>query len=224
MNTPRSRAVLPCLLLSVLFFAGFGVLAFNVKAENDLTRLDGEISQSLHEHAQSAPGLKAFFKVVTDVGPWPALAGFLGLAAWMCYRGQDRLLAIVCLVMLAAGLFMNDGVKEIIKRPRPPFPDPPKSWSFPSGHTTRSVVGYGFLAYLLVVVLPGRGSRWAAVALLALCALAVGFSRMYLTQHYFSDVLGSLTLGIGWLALWIALIEGLGWRKPRAPNQIPPAN
>ncbi|MBN1581662.1 MAG: phosphatase PAP2 family protein [Anaerolineae bacterium] len=66
--------------------------------------------------------------------------------------------------------------------------------SFPSGHTLNAVVLAGLLAWLV-----GRRLRgWRRVVFdagIALWALLVGLSRIYLGVHYPSDVLAGLAVG-----------------------------
>lgn len=75
-----------------------------------------------------------------------------------------------------------------------------EQYSFPSGHTTLSIVVYGFLAFLLSRGKSDRGK--VAITLLAAVAITlIAFSRLYLGVHWFSDVLGSMSLGLAWVAL-----------------------
>ncbi len=76
-----------------------------------------------------------------------------------------------------------------------------------------SLIGYGMLAYLLVLVLPGLWSRRVAVGSMAVLILGIGFSRMYLGAHYLSDVAGGYAAGTVWLTGWISAIE-LVRRRP----------
>lgn len=78
------------------------------------------------------------------------------------------------------------------------------SYAFPSGHTLRAAVVYGFLSVLLARASSPRW-RWIPYSLAALLTLAVAFSRLYLGVHWLSDILGSITLGLAWVsALGIA--------------------
>jgi len=76
----------------------------------------------------------------------------------------------------------------------------PKSYSFPSGHTLKAVVLYGFLA--VMISRPMAASwRWLPYSICGALMAAVALSRVYLGVHWLSDVLGSITLGISWVAL-----------------------
>lgn len=69
------------------------------------------------------------------------------------------------------------------------FPDVvhmPTSWSFPSGHTSSS------FAFATAVFANNKKLGSAAFVL----AAAIGFSRIYLGVHYFTDVLAGAVLGI----------------------------
>lgn len=74
--------------------------------------------------------------------------------------------------------------------------------SFPSGHTTSGFALSAILAFWI-------NRRWASV-LLFLIAVGIGFSRMYLNQHFLVDVFAGSLLGtlIAWgIYYWISGIK-----------------
>ncbi|MHB8587440.1 MAG: phosphatase PAP2 family protein [Candidatus Dormibacteraceae bacterium] len=101
-------------------------------------------------------------------------------------------------------------VQGIIQRPRPSEDlvhviRHTGSFSFPSGH----VVFFSWVLVLLVVCLAvGRLSRpllavvWTAAALVL---LVVCIGRIYLGEHWPSDVAGGLALGLGWTSLALSV-------------------
>jgi undecaprenyl-diphosphatase len=108
-------------------------------------------------------------------------------------------------------------VKALVTRPRPSadlvhvFQQLPTS-GFPSGHTLMAAAFYGFLAFLGYTLLkPSWGRTLFLVVFAALIGL-MGPSRIYLGQHWFSDVAGAYVLGSLWLALTIRVYR---WGKPR---------
>lgn len=62
--------------------------------------------------------------------------------------------------------------------------------SFPSGHTMSA-----FGLFSLLALMAGRQSRKRAL-FLAVLAISVGFSRIFLVQHFLVDVLGGALLGM----------------------------
>lgn len=106
-----------------------------------------------------------------------------------------RRLGISILIAVAIGYLLGETIiKNIIDRARPvgdnydfSFLIPiPKSYSFPSGHTTSSFAAFGVCWFM-----KARYKYWV----LALAVL-IAFSRLYLHVHYPSDVLGGIVAGL----------------------------
>ena len=74
------------------------------------------------------------------------------------------------------------------------------SYAFPSAHVLRVTVLFGFLAVLVARPLSERW-RWLPYSLAGALVGSVAISRLYLGVHWLSDILGSLTLGVAWVAL-----------------------
>ncbi len=70
--------------------------------------------------------------------------------------------------------------------------------SFPSGHTMGA---FGF-CMLLHHLLPQK--KWYVTIVLFLLAIGCGYSRIYLGQHFFSDVLAGSLIGV--LISWLIVI------------------
>lgn len=79
-----------------------------------------------------------------------------------------------------------------------------EQFSFPSGHATVSTVVLAFLAFLL-----SRGRtlrvRLAIAVAAGIYVALVAFSRLYLGAHWFSDVVGGMSLGLAWVA-FVAMV------------------
>ncbi len=71
--------------------------------------------------------------------------------------------------------------------------------SFPSGHT---ITVYAFAAFL-VYVLPRKWSPWV----FTIMAVLVGFSRIYLLQHFYMDVYAGAAVGIAVTTLTVWFFE-----------------
>jgi undecaprenyl-diphosphatase len=110
-----------------------------------------------------------------------------------------------------AGLGLVLVLKAIGNRPGPSmagqeFTD--KLGYFPSGHTGTAMLCYGAAALILAFVFTGRWMRLAIAAAMALTALAVGCSLVWMDYHWLSDVLGSYTL-CGAVLFVVARVLGL---------------
>jgi undecaprenyl-diphosphatase len=131
----------------------------------------------------------------------------VGLALMMRRR---RLLALVWLFAMIATAVLNLSLKSAFGRERPWWRDSvidENTHSFPSGHSMGSVIGFGLLAYFLILALSDRRERIAVVVVAAVLALTIGFSRIYLGAHYCSDVVAGFAVGGAWLSVCISSTE-----------------
>jgi undecaprenyl-diphosphatase len=81
------------------------------------------------------------------------------------------------------------------------------TFSFPSGHAMMSLILYGLLAYILLLRVRDRKLQWVIlVTTIALIAL-IGFTRMYLGAHFFSDVIAGYAAGGVWLIVTITAMR-----------------
>jgi undecaprenyl-diphosphatase len=215
MPEPSRAPVRTWIVVCLLGFAVFGGIALGVHLDTPLTAVDRDLADTLHASQKASPDGTKFFREVSDLAGIPLLNWtVLIVAAILLYLGRYWLAAAWAMAVEIASFGTDHALKYLLQRERP-FHSMKHAtdWSFPSGHSLRGFVMYGLLAYLLVLVLPRRGARLTAVAAAVLVVGLIGFSRIYLGKHYLSDVLAGFAFGAGWMALWIALIEGMGWCK-----------
>ena len=138
-------------------------------------------------------------------------------ATFFALSGRWRYAALVIACAVGTLLWM-ELLKGLFDRPRPTVVvpiDPPGGESFPSGHSMISAAIYPMLAVLIARALPTRRLRVFAIATGAFLAMLVGVSRLYLGNHYPTDVLAGWTVGLGW-----ALICGVVARRMRARTDV----
>jgi len=124
----------------------------------------------------------------------------LGVFAYLAWRGHRRTL-LYWLAAVGFAVLTPTLLKHGLRIPRPDIlANPPASYAFPSGHTLKAVVLYGFLAVMIARPIQTQW-RWLPYALATLAATGVGLSRLYLGVHWLSDVLGSITLGLAWVSI-----------------------
>jgi undecaprenyl-diphosphatase len=187
----------------------FGDVTEDVIHHDPLTQFDTALLDWLHAHA-TATGY-TIFNAISLLGSPAALTVLaLGVGVLLGVRHQWLVLG-GWVAAFTGGSILNQVLKLVIQRPRPPYAAAfltHYSWSFPSGHAMISLIGYGMLAYLLVVLWVHRRSLQVAIVLGAtLLILAIGLSRLYLGVHYFSDVVGGYAAGVLWLSTCISGLE-----------------
>lgn len=124
---------------------------------------------------------------------------------------RRRAMAIGGIVAQGGGAIINEVLKQLVHRPRPLGAQPylyGHSWSFPSGHAMGSLIGFGFLAYVIVVCWSAkRRTHVLAIVFASTLTLAIGISRLALGVHYVSDVVGGWAIGATWVIGCILVLQ-----------------
>ena len=179
----------------------------DVLHHDPLTQFDVTLVDWFQAH--HGPAADQVFRAITTLGsPLVLIIVALGVAVFLVISKQGLLLE-GWLLAVGGGLLLNNVVKNAIHRPRPhAAAGLYQGWSFPSGHAMGSLIVFGMLAYLLILLGPrNRRAQVAIVGCATLLVLAIGFSRLYLGAHYFSDVVGGYAAGMLWLSTCISGLE-----------------
>ncbi len=218
--------------LAALGSATFVALAALLRDGPAISALDLSFTDAL---ARAVPtGVVQAAALLTRLGD-PSTLGVLGAAvgAALLLRRRVGLMLGWALAMAGNGV-LNPALKQQFARMRPLHVADGISasgFSFPSGHSSGTVVAFGMLAYLGLRLLP---PRWHLPVLLlaVLLAFSVGVSRIILRVHYASDVAAGFASGTAWLAVCVTGIEFGRWLRqrntrarrggPRAPQPHPP--
>lgn len=159
-------------------------------------------SQRLYD---SHSGLASVAATVTQMGDlYPQIAFVAGAAvlfAILWRRGRWWVPAVLLFGTLAAEVVLQKLLKVVVDRGHPPT----ALGTYPSGGSARVLAISGVLVFLVVLTWPQLSARkrallWVAVALLT---AVEGFTRMYLLQHWLSDLFG------GWLFGLLLLLTAL---------------
>ncbi|PPA69559.1 phosphatase PAP2 family protein [Jeotgalibacillus proteolyticus] len=81
------------------------------------------------------------------------------------------------------------------------------SYSFPSGHTMRSVLLFSFLIYLSLVYLNKLTIKTAIIFSLITMIFLVAISRIIIGAHFPSDIFAAITISITWFYLCLSGIR-----------------
>jgi membrane-associated phospholipid phosphatase len=149
----------------------------------------------------------------------------IGVSLWLLYRRRWVALSAFVLTWAASEVLLT-WLKVFFHRGRPPAPlVDVVGFSFPSGH---AVAGSALaIAIVLVSFPPGpRRRKWELLALAF--AFVMALSRVYLSAHWFSDVLTGVLLGTG-IALGAAAVVTevtnlLADRGAIPPPETPPGD
>jgi undecaprenyl-diphosphatase len=189
------------------FGAGFLLLAFNVRGD-DILQWDEVITHAIQHVALPAMGW--ILTRASDLGFFPGnvitYAAVFGVLFALRFRAEALIgVASALLATLAGGL-----IKVSVARPRPADPSIHiaahlSDYSFPSGHVIQYATLFGFCCYVIVIAWRGTWVRNLILAALAALILLVGPSRIYLGEHWPSDVLGAYLFAAIWLAATIEL-------------------
>jgi len=183
------------LLLTTLLFAL--VIGFTIAGAPDLALNQAVLHLALSLQTPSANHLMA------SCGRLGELAVILPLVlvvcCWLYRRGEHRRVYY----WLAAGgfaLLAGPLLGYLLQTPQPDLePGGLTPWTFPSSHTLRATVVYSFLAVVLADGMTPTW-RWLPYAWASILITLVSSSQLYFGIHWLTDVLGSLTLGLAWVA------------------------
>jgi undecaprenyl-diphosphatase len=171
--------------------------------------LDAQVEAWVAAHRD--PTWETAAKMISRYGAWPWLmvAGITGVAiAWTRRRPDWIRIFLTMMVAASAAGLTADCIRGVTGRTRPNA-GVPQGWyglrhnsewligrhaynAFPSGHTAAATA----FAAVFWFSYRKRG------AILALAALSVAGSRLYLAEHHFSDVVAGFCLGVA-VAAWV---------------------
>ena len=183
----------------------FVLLAVNVRTNGPLLGWDVPIDQALHTFATHNSWLGfAAMRFSGTLGRETALGITVLLGLVWLWKRNWRALSMLLIGVIGGNIWF-ELLSNAFGRHRPVFADPLNpplpGPGFPSGHSMTTMLLYGLILYLLLPRLASR--RWRLLAALdaALIILLVGFSRLYMGDHFPTDVLGGYTFGLAWGAL-----------------------
>jgi membrane-associated phospholipid phosphatase len=205
----RRAQVLICIY--IVEFVLFTLLAVYVHF-NPILPVDVAITREFQEHQM--PLLKGFMVAISYLGNQSLVfAALISLTVLFFWLVRLRLEAVLIASLSIVSDILNILIKVLVSRPRPTTQlvavfQHATGQSFPSGHVMSYVAFWGLLfSFGLILFKRDRWWHYALLVIPAFFVVMVGPSRIYLGDHWASDVLGAyllegLLLGV---ALWIYL-------------------
>jgi undecaprenyl-diphosphatase len=219
LRTPGLLGAYPGIGLIMILLGGgsFGVLAYSLQTHAPLIQTDIQLAGDLHRIAlQSAPFVRGLMIFGFYVGEHAIFAIGAGLVLFYIYKRCWAELSMV-VITWCGELVILFVTSAYFHRPRPLYDvsvwrDMP-SPGFPSGHSISAVMCYGLLAYFIVPRLESHFWRVVVIAAAVLIVLFVGFSRVFVGDHYPVDILAGYALGVAWSGLVYTSVELISGRK-----------
>ena len=159
---------------------------------------------------QSSASVQTFMKYFTTIGSGEViLITTLALTFYLLYK---KLWAHILFLftLTFGGIGLNLFLKILFQRERPGemsvievfgFSLEIASYSFPSGHTMRSVLLFSFLVYLVYHFIKRRSLKITLIFSLTLLIATIALSRIIVGAHFPSDILAAITISITWFFL-----------------------
>lgn len=214
---PITRQTAVCLIgglaAASLLTVVLGFMAEKALNQGWLVPIDRSVLFMIHGYLRS-PLMDKIMLLITFLGSYKFYLFVTPFLVFLLLKLGHRRETTILLVCLLGGSILNNLLKLGFKRIRPEefFLVLEKGYSFPSGHAMIAVPFYGYLAYLY-----WRIRRKNAILLIVLTiglVVGIGFSRIYLGVHWFSDVAAGYFCGSIWLFSCLAALEVSHYLKP----------
>jgi membrane-associated phospholipid phosphatase len=171
----------------------------------------GDIPAARFIQSLSSQGITSFMTLVsqgfTNIPAVVLVVACVVIVWWRLGRLEGIIMAAVGAFSPVANLF-----KLIIQQPRPPATlidiiTPAGGLGFPSGHAFFAATVLGMLIYFVLRYVSLRPLKELLVSGLIFIILLVGYSRVYLGDHWVSQVIASYIIAAGFLLLLTVFYE-----------------
>ncbi len=202
------------LVLSVVCVWLFGKITEDVVSNKFLTFIDQWVlDHTLYFRTETLSKMMIF---VTHFGEWVTIAIASTIIISLLLTKKLYAVIIGYIIAVAGGGGLDYILKQAVQRTRPISNSTlvmVKGFSFPSGHAMLSMVFYGMVSYFIIRQIKQWKFRMLVVIIMGFIIFLIGFSRIYLQVHYFSDVIAGFIGGLFWLTVCVTGLEIYRKRK-----------
>ncbi|MCW2575762.1 MAG: hypothetical protein JWR28_1735 [Modestobacter sp.] len=205
---PVGRPDAPLWSVAAVLLLAWGAVLGMVLSHEGLAEEDSPLLGWVVRHRSA--GLTAVFEGISST-PVDGAAAVLaaGLVTLVALRTRSVRPLLVLGSAVAGAVLLAELVKTVVGRARPATATmlgvPESGSGFPSAHTLVFTALAGAAALVAWRATASMGMRALAVSVAAVASAAMGASRLYLGDHWFTDVLASYALAGAVLAAVAAL-------------------
>ena len=184
------KSVVVTALVGLLGMTGYVIMQPFNGLDHSLQQVIGQLQ---------SPFLTSVMKLVSTIGNPAIVLVVMAVLAVIFWRKQQRFESVWVLVTVVGGDFLAEIIKTITARQRPTHQlVPDTGLSFPSVHTLSAV-----LLVLLVLSFMTKGTKkFMVVSVLGVIWIfLVALSRVYLRDHFPTDTIAAVFLGLFWWAI-----------------------
>jgi undecaprenyl-diphosphatase len=197
-------------LIALIGLGGFAILTWIIASGTTFA-----FDQQLLDAAKGLGQYMPEWRGLSDSANLPLIAVGAGIVVYLLWTKQrsEALLVIVILAVVTAG---SELVKQLVARPRPPGFDNTylgAVYSYPSGHVLEAVTIYGIIAVLVWRSTLPKIVRIAVPIIFTAIIALVAVARVAVGEHYPTDVLAGLLVGVGFVALFSWITDILARRR-----------
>ena len=196
MNKKKKNIKLIISFTTLILFLGLTFIIFS----NKILFIDEYISNLLVSIRNKR--LNNIMLIITNISSAYALVALTILLVFTIKNKKKALLIVYNLLFV---VLTNQVVKLLFQRERPLDIGliQEDGFSYPSGHSMVSMAYFGFIAYMIYKSTRNKYLKGFTIIGIFLVIFLIGFSRIYLGVHYFSDVIGGFLLAISYLMIFI---------------------
>jgi membrane-associated phospholipid phosphatase len=189
----------------------FGIIAYYVNMQGQLSRWDLDLANRMHTAALQSP---LWMKDLMIGGFYVGLHGYIVigvlLGLYFIFKKFWKEVTLVAVCFAGEGVLWLS-LANLFDRTRPHFETNIGGVlnypSFPSGHTISGVLAFGLLAYLMVPKISSNFWKAAIIIFSLLMMFYIGYSRFFMGAHYLTDIIAGYAIGIAWFGLVFTSIE-----------------
>ena len=199
--------------LSFVALVIFSAITNSLLATGAVPEFDLFLAAAMRQTASSST--ITFWTAVSGLGRLPIVAiPGVALAVWLVRRRESWLPLIGFVASLVGSAVLDTVVKHFFAHQHAAAgAGTAATMGTPSGQALGSLVGYGMVAYFLILLVREHRTRVLIALATMLLVLSISFGRMYLGERYFSDIVSGLAAGGVWLS---ACLTGLEVARRRA--------